>query len=166
MSEALHIAVRIALIGIGATIFLDLWSLFLKTAFDLPFPNYVMVGRWLGGFPRRRFVDQNIAKAPPIAGERFIGWAAHYAIGVLFALLLVTTAGINWLSVPTLLPALIIGVATVAAPLLIMQPAMGLGLASSKLPNPSVARVRSLLAHTVFGVGLYLAAAVTALPSF
>jgi hypothetical protein len=39
MSEALDITLRTALIGIGATLVLDLWSLFLKTAFRAPFPH-------------------------------------------------------------------------------------------------------------------------------
>jgi hypothetical protein len=55
MSEALDITLRTALIGIGATLVLDLWSLFLKTAFRAPFPNYAMVGRWIGGFQHGRF---------------------------------------------------------------------------------------------------------------
>jgi hypothetical protein len=165
MTEALDIALRAALIGIGATLVLDVWSFFLKTAFHLPFPNYAMVGRWIGGFPRGRLVHEDIAKAPAVAGERVLGWTAHYAIGVLFALLLVAVAGRGWLSAPTLLPALIVGVATVVAPLFIMQPAMGLGIASSKTPNPNVSRLRSLLAHTVFGIGLYLSATLTALIS-
>lgn len=162
MSESLDIALRTALMGIGATLVLDLWSLFLKAAFHLPFPNYPMVGRWIGGFPRGRFVD-NVAKAPVIAGERVIGWTAHYAIGVLFAILLVAVAGADWLRAPTLLPALLVGVATVVAPFFFMQPAMGSGMAASKMPNPNVARLRSLLAHTVFGIGLYLAAVLMAL---
>jgi hypothetical protein len=161
MSETLEIALRTALVGIGATFILDLWSLFLKTVFNLPFPNYVMVGRWIGGFPRGRFVD-TVAKAPAIAGERVIGWTAHYPIGVVFALLLVAMAGAHWLSTPSLAPALMVGVATVIAPLFIMQPGMGLGIASSKAPKPNIARLRSLLAHAVFGLGLYLTAALLA----
>lgn len=167
MSDALNIALRVALVGIGATLILDLWSLFLKTAFRLPFPNYVMVGRWIGGFPRGRFaVNRDIAQTPAITGERIIGWTAHYVIGMLFALLLVAVAGIDWLRAPTLLPALLVGVATVVAPLFVMQPAMGAGVASSRTPNPPVARVRSLLAHTAFGIGLFLAASLLALFPF
>jgi hypothetical protein len=160
MSEALDTAFRTVLIGIGATLCLDLWSLLLKTAFHAPFPNYSMVGRWIAGFWRGRFVHADIARAPAVAGERVIGWAAHYVIGILYAFLLLAVAGIGWLSLPTLLPALIVGVSTVVAPLFIMQPAMGAGMASSKTPNPSIARLRSLLAHTVFGIGLYLSAAL------
>lgn len=162
MNEALDIAVRTALIGIGATALLDLWSLFLRTAFHLPFPNYVLVGRWIGGFPSGRFVDHSVAKRSPLPGERIVGWFAHYAIGVLFACLLIVLTGVGWLRAPNWPPALILGVATVLAPFFIMQPAMGLGIASSNAPKPNVARVRSLLAHTAFGIGLYVAAAVMA----
>jgi hypothetical protein len=57
------------------------------------------------------------------------------------------------------LPALLFGVGTVLVPFLVMQPSFGLGIASSKAPNPTAARLRSLMAHAVFGVGLYLCAA-------
>jgi hypothetical protein len=53
-----------------------------------------------------------------------------------------------------LLPALIVGLITVAAPFLIMQPGMGAGIAA-KTPNPTAARLRSLATHAVFGIGLY-----------
>ena len=45
-----------------------------------------------------------------------------------------------------------------AAPYLIMQPGLGMGIAASKTPKPNVARLRSLVNHTVFGLGLYLSA--------
>jgi Protein of unknown function (DUF2938) len=50
----------------------------------------------------------------------------------------------------------------VAAPLLVMQPAMGAGLFASKTPTPWKSCMRSLLNHSVFGVGLYLAASLIA----
>jgi len=42
------------------------------------------------------------------------------------------------------------------APFFIMQPAFGLGFAASKTKNPAQARLRSLMNHTAFGLGLYL----------
>jgi hypothetical protein len=39
-----------------------------------------------------------------------------------------------------------------------MQPAFGLGIAASKAPNPRHARLRSVLSHALFGLGLYLSA--------
>lgn len=158
MSEGLELALKTALVGIGATLVLDVWNLLLNFAFRVTPPNFAMVGRWIGHVPRGRFVHESVASAQAIAGEHVIGWLAHYAIGVLFAGILVTFAGVDWLSRPTLLPAFIVGIVTVAAPLLVMQPAMGLGIASSRAPKPNVARLRTLAAHAVFGVGLYLAA--------
>ena len=45
---------------------------------------------------------------------------------------------------------------------LVMQPALGLGVASSKVPNPAGARLKSVATHTVFGLGLYLSALLLA----
>ena len=104
------------------------------------------------------FSHQAIAKAAPVAGERALGWLFHYATGIAFAALLVAIQGVGWLRGPTLLPAVAVGVATVAAPWLVMQPAMGAGVASSRTPAPFRNRARSLANHAVFGLGLYLAA--------
>lgn len=159
MGEVVELAFRVSVVGAGATLLLDLWSFFLKLTWGVPFPNYTMVGRWIGNFPRGQFAHASMADAPPAAGEALIGWTTHYAVGILYAALLVAVAGLSWLSTPTLLPALAVGATTVVAPLFIMQPAMGAGIASSKAPNPHTARLRSLAAHVVFGFGLYLSAA-------
>ena len=37
---------------------------------------------------------------------------------------------------PTFLPALLVGIGTVAAPFFILQPGMGAGIAASRTPNP------------------------------
>jgi hypothetical protein len=162
MTEAQEFIVRAALIGIGATAVMDLWNAIQKHFLGVPGPSYAMVGRWLGHFPRRRFVHDSIAKAAPVRGELAIGWAAHYAIGIIFAGLLLAVWGLAWARRPTLLPALIVGLATLAAPFLIMQPGMGAGIAASKTPNPSMARLRSLANHATFGIGLYVSALLSA----
>jgi hypothetical protein len=162
MSEGSEIAVRAVLIGIGATLVLDLWAAFLKRFFGVPSMNWGMVGRWFGHLPRGRFVHDNIAQAAPVRGELVIGWGAHYAIGVIFAALLVGTWGLDWARYPTLIPALIFGLLTVVAPFFVLQPGMGVGIAASKTPNPNVARLRSIVTHTVFGIGLYASALLAA----
>lgn len=158
MGQAFELTLKVATIGIGATMVLDFWSLFLKRAFGIPFPSYPLVGRWIGHFPNGRFRHDSIAFATPVAGESCIGWATHYFIGIAYAGLLFVATGVAWMNAPTVLPALIVGVATVAAPFFVMQPAMGAGVASSKAPNPNLARLRSVAAHTAFGFGLYLSA--------
>ena len=144
------------LMGLGATLTFDLWALFLKYAFKLTPSNICLVGRWLRFMPEGIFAHANIGAAPRKSAECTVGWIAHYMIGITFALVFVALAGPTWLQQPTLLPALIFGIVTVVAPFFIMQPSFGLGFAASKLPNPTPARVRSLLNHSAFGLGLYL----------
>lgn len=152
------LVLRAVLIGIGATITMDLWAVALKRFLGIPSLDYAMVGRWIGHFPQGRFRHQRIAAAAPVSGERLIGWSAHYAIGIVFAGLLLSIWGQDWAMLPTLAPALIVGLATVAAPFFLMQPGMGAGIAASKTPAPNIARLRSLATHAVFGLGLYLSA--------
>ncbi|TWI00959.1 Protein of unknown function (DUF2938) [Luteimonas cucumeris] len=145
-------------IGIGATIVLDLWSVVLTRGFGVPTANWALVGRWLAHIPRGRFLHEPIAATPAVRGERLLGWTFHYAVGIAFAALLLTTQGADWLRHPTLLPALCVGLLTVVFPFFVMQPGMGAGIAASRTPNPTQSRLRSLTAHAVFGVGLYLSA--------
>ncbi len=162
MNGILTLATQAVLIGTGATIVLDLWGLCLKHVFGIPGLNYALLGRWIGHLFRGRFAHDNIGQANPVAGEAAIGWIAHYTIGILFAASLLAVMGPGWAQQPTFLAALIFGVATVACPFLITQPGMGMGIAAAKAPNPPVARLRSLAAHTVFGIGLYVAALLVA----
>lgn len=143
-------------IGLGATLTFDLWALFLKLAFKITPSNLCLVGRWLRYMPEGIFKHANIISTPQKSAECMVGWIAHYMTGITFTIVFVAVVGNNWLQHPTLLPALIFGVVTVLAPFFIMQPSLGFGLAASKTPNPMQARLRSLINHTAFGVGLYL----------
>ncbi len=152
------------LIGIGATAVMDAWLLLLNHL-GVPTLNFAFIGRWVGHLFRGQFAHAAIAKAVPIRGELAWGWITHYAVGVAFATVLVGIQGADWVRSPTLLPALAVGVCTVAAPLLVMQPAMGSGFAASRTPTPLKNCLRSLANHTVFGFGLYLSALAIALIS-
>ena len=152
------------LIGIGATAVMDAWLLLLKHL-GVPTLNFAFIGRWVGHLFRGQLAHAAIAKAVPIRGELAWGWLTHYAVGVAFATVLVGIQGADWVRSPTLLPALAVGVCTVAAPLLVMQPAMGSGFAASRTPTPLKNCLRSLANHTVFGFGLYLSALAIALIS-
>ena len=146
------------LIGIGGAALMDVWSFVLRRGFDIPTLDYALLGRWIGHFPRGRFRHVRISSAEPVAGERVLGWVAHYAIGVSFALLLIAIWGLGWARTPTIWPALFVGLGTIVAPWFVMQPAMGAGVAASRTPDPRATRLRNLGTHLVYGVGLYLAA--------
>jgi hypothetical protein len=128
------------LIGAGATAVMDLYGLTRTRA-----PDYRLVGRWLAYLPRGRFFHTPISASPAVRRERLIGWTAHYVTGVIFAAVMVAL----WGPEPAIGPALAVGLGSVAAPICVMQPAMGTGF-----------RWQSFATHAVFGLGLYAAAFV------
>jgi hypothetical protein len=144
------------IIGIGATLTLDVWALFLKYAFKVTPSNFCLLGRWILYMPEGIFRHVNIVSTPQKRGECTVGWIAHYMTGIVFAVGFIAFAGNNWLQQPTLITALLFGIVTVAAPFFIMHPAFGFGVAASKTSNAVQIRVRSLMNHVVFGFGLYL----------
>jgi hypothetical protein len=159
MNQVLQDLTLVVLIGVGATAVMDAWLMLLKQL-KVPTLNFALVGRWIGHALRGRWKHEAIARAEPIKGELALGWLLHYGVGIAFTGVLVSIFGMAWAKNPSLIPALLVGVGTVVAPLFIMQPAMGSGIASSKTAAPLKNCFRSLANHTVFGVGLFVSAAL------
>lgn len=149
---------RGTLIGIGATIAMDLWAILLHQVFGQPKANWAPVGRWFWHLRYGKVFHDNIANAEPYRHELALGWASHYAVGILYGIILALVAGPNWLAEPTFLPAWILGIVTVGAGWFLLQPGLGIGWAASKTPNPAKVRALNLLAHTVFALGLWITA--------
>lgn len=158
MSDATTFILHAMVIGTGATAVLDLRTMLQKRFFSVSSLDFRMVGRWLGHLPSGRFRHDNIAAAAPVRGESPLGWTARYAIGVAFAALRLGARGVVWARDPSLAPALIVGLITLVAPFFVLQPALGAGIAASRTPHPNAARLRSLIAHLCFGLGLHLTA--------
>ena len=144
-------------LGAGATALMDLWLMGLRRA-GVATLDFALLGRWAGHLLQGRWRHESIAKAGAVRGERALGWFVHYAVGLLFAALLLAWQGAAWLDAPRLAPALLLGLATVAAPLLLLQPAMGAGLAGRRKGPVGPNVLRSAANHLVFGLGLYLSA--------
>jgi uncharacterized membrane protein (UPF0136 family) len=151
----------IVLIGCGATLLLDIWSMLLKQL-GVQGLNLAFVGRWIGHLLHGQVAHRSIGKAKPIPNELALGWLTHYAIGIAFSALLIAICGSAWAKDPTWAPAVLFGISTVMVPLFVMQPAMGLGVAASRTPTPLRNCIRSVLNHAVFGAGLFLSAWVIA----
>ena len=128
----LEFLIRSALIGAGATLVIDLWALVMRRAVGWASLDFALVGRWLGHRAKGRFRHQRVADAPAIYGERALGWFAHYAIGIALAALLLAIGGLEWARQPTFSLALGFGLVSVALPFLILQPALGAGIAASR----------------------------------
>jgi hypothetical protein len=157
-ATALSILAHACVIGVGATVVMDLWAAFLRRGFGVSSLDFALLGRWIGHCARGRFRHQSIGQAAPVRHERVIGWSAHYTIGIAFAALLLAVAGVEWVNQPTLGPPLLVSAVTLIAPFFVMQPAMGAGIAASRTPRPNVARLRSIVTHTVYGLGMYATA--------
>ncbi len=153
----MSLLIWVFLVGVGATLVMDVWALMLKHVLGVPSLDYALVGRWAGHMVRGRFTHEHIGKAEPVMHETSLGWAVHYATGIGFAALLAILGGAGWMAAPTPGLALAVGLGTVAAPFLLMQPGFGFGIAASKLPAPHIARLKSVVTHLIFGLGLYLA---------
>lgn len=143
-------------LGCIATVVFDTW-LMCQKLLGYKILNFAYLGRWIGHFKTIKFVHEDISKAERIDKEIWIGLAAHYAIGILIAEILLLVVRAEWLESPELGSALGVGMATVIFPLAIMQPAMGGGIAFSKTQHPFKNSIKSCFNHGVFGLCLYAA---------
>jgi hypothetical protein len=152
MSEFLW---RSVLIGIGGTAAMDVWAILLNRVFGIPLPNWGLVGRWFCHLTAGKVFHDDIAAAAPWRNELAAGWGAHYAVGIVYAGILLLAAGPGWSAAPTFLPAWILGMVTIGAGWFLLQPGMGAGWAAAKRPNAMQIRGLNIVAHTVFAAGLY-----------
>ena len=150
------LAIQGVLIGVIATIGMDIWAVIVKHVFRLPTADWAMVGRWFGHMPRGVFVHHPVSGAAPIPNELAIGWIGHYVTGVVYGLAYLYIVQVLLSRSPSLVSALAFGLATLVAPWLIMQPAMGAGIFATRTPRPGVMRLVNLSMHTVFGAALYV----------
>jgi hypothetical protein len=146
---------KIAFAGILATFIMDLWAYGQKKLFGIKSLDYCLVGRWLLSMQQGKFRHSNIVSSAQMKYECVAGWFSHYAIGVVFSFFFVGLISLFSFEIG-FYQTVIFGIATVIVPFFVMQPSFGFGYAASKTPNPWQARVRSLVAHASFGVGLYL----------
>jgi len=143
------------LIGIIGTIGTDIWALVVRHGFRLPVADWAMVGRWAAHIPGGRYFHNPISASDPVAHELAIGWCVHYVTGIAYGVAYLVILQWTASGTPTLLSALIFGLATLAAPWIIMQPAFGLGFFASRTPKPWRTRLVNLSMHLVFALAMY-----------
>jgi len=151
----MELAIQGVLIGVIATIGMDIWAAIVKYGFRLPTANWAMVGRWFGHMPHGLFVHHPISASTPVPNELTIGWIGHYVTGMVYGLAYLFIIQALLSSSPSLTSAVLFGLVTLVAPWLIMQPAMGAGVFATRTPSPNVMRLVNLSMHTVFGASLY-----------
>lgn len=146
---------KIILLGIFATVIIDIWTVFSNRVLTFPRTNWAMVGRWLGHIPNGILIHNPVSSAPRIKYESVIGWLFHYFIGIVYAALYAVF--VVWVleNKPTLLSAWAFGLVTILSPWFILQPSLGLGICAIKAPKPNMVRLQNFSIHSIFGLALF-----------
>jgi len=146
------------IMGICGTVAMDIWAVILTRIAGIPAPNWGNVGRWVAHLGRGTVFHADINTSTPVARERLIGWIFHYAVGAVYGALFLGIMGQAWLSAPNFLPLWIFAILTIGAGWFLLHPGLGLGWALAKTATPWKGRILGLMAHTVFGLGMWVGA--------
>ena len=114
-----------------------------------------IIGRWFGSMLQGKFTHADILQSPRLHGELALGLAIHYFIGIVFTFAFGAILFVLHVA-PTILAALLFGLATVVFPWFLMLPAMGMGRMGRGVPAPAQVGRMSLYTHLVFGLALGL----------
>ena len=142
--------------GIFATLLFDLFQISLFYAYNINKSKWDLVGRYFIGLMNRKYFRDDIANDIAEKNELFIGYIVHYIIGSLFGILYVLLNMIFYIE-PSIFLSLIIGFITVLGSWCILMPlAFNIGFFATKKEDQKQIMVQNLIAHFIFGVGLYL----------
>jgi len=152
-----------AIVGVLATLTMDIVAMI---AFRLGIAGRSprrtgpdLIGRWVGYLFQGKFTHTDILRTPRLRGELLLGFAAHYAIGIVLTLLYLGLLIVAH-ATPTALTAIFYGTATTILPWFVMFPSQGMGWLGRNAPRDAHLAPISLFNHIVFGVGLALWTAV------
>ena len=112
-----------------------------------------LIGRWVGYVFQGKLRHTDILQTPPLRGELSLGFAAHYAIGIVLTLLYLGIFVVVHAK-PTALSDILYGAATTVLPWVLMFPSQGMGWLGLKAPGSAHLALISLFNHIIFGLGL------------
>ena len=144
------------LTGIIATIIFDIFQFSLSYAYNINKARWDLVGRYFIGLKEKKFFREDIENENQIKNELFIGYLVHYLIGVIYGIFYIIL-NLFLSNNPSLYLALIVGFISVLGAWCIMMPyAYNIGFFASKKEEQKQIIVQNLIAHFIFGVGLYI----------
>ena len=144
------------IVGIIATVTLDLWQQIFHLAFGVPTTNWGMIARWMGHMPEGQFTQRDIGKTSPVPYEGPLGWVIHYVVAVSLAVVYLLLMRFVFDAPPNFVSAMLYAVATVCITWFVIEPALGLGVMASKAPNRASVLTLDFTTHLSYGVGIYL----------
>jgi hypothetical protein len=132
-------------VGLFATFSMDLAGIILSH-FGIPAPNYHPIGKFL-------LAQAGISGTP--TWQNLLGWAMHIGVGMVDAGLYMLFTFKLLKTRPHFLISLVFAWAMMVMPMLIEQPALGMGIAGNLTAHPMFTRFATFTYHTIFGLGLY-----------
>jgi len=148
--------IYIFLIGILATIAMDVWQFLLYALVKIPRPDWAALGRWVLGMSDLGLVQLSLTSLPKRNNEAFLGWCLHYLVGISYAAFYVYM--LSMLHFSALGLALGLAVLSLLIPWCIVMPCTGYGFFASAAPKPMLVRIYNLMTHLLFFFALFLAA--------
>ena len=142
--------------GIIATILFDIHQIALNYAYGINKTRWDIVGRYFIGLKNNKYFRDDLINDPVEKFELIYGYLIHYTIGIIYGFFYILINMIFY-DVPSILIALLFGFTTILGGWCIMMPfAYNLGFFASKSDEKYQLIVQGLLAHFVFGVGLFI----------
>ncbi len=142
--------------GLLATILFDLYNYSLNFAYGIDKPKWNLLGRYFLGYKENKFIRKNLIEDEEIENELLWGYIFHYIIGLIYGIVFVI---LNFLlfDYPSIFLAYIFGFITVIGGWCFLMPfAYNLGFFASKSENRAKILAQNLIAHFVFGTGLFI----------
>ena len=142
--------------GLFATFIFDLFQSSLKYAYGIEKPKWNLLGRYFLGYKESKFIRKTLIDDEELDNELLWGYFFHYLIGIIYGIVFVI---FNFLlfDYPSILMAYIFGFSTVLGSWCFLMPfAYNLGFFASKSEGRTNLLVQNLIAHFVFGTGLFI----------
>ena len=142
--------------GLFATFIFDLFQSSLNYAYGIEKPKWNLLGRYFLGYKESKFIRKTLIDDEELDNELLWGYFFHYLIGIIYGIVFVI---LNFLlfDYPSILLAYIFGFSTVLGGWCFLMPfAYNLGFFASKSELRAYILVQNLIAHFVFGTGLFI----------
>ena len=142
--------------GLFATIIFDLFQSSLNYAYGVEKPKWNLLGRYFLGYKESKFIRKTLIDDEELDNELLWGYFFHYLIGIIYGIVFVI---LNFLlfDYPSILLAYIFGFSTVLGSWCFLMPfAYNLGFFASKSDLRANILFQNLIAHFVFGTGLFI----------
>ena len=152
--------------GLIATFFYDLYQISLKFSYNINKSRWDLIGRYFINLYKGKRFQEDIYNEKTENNELLIGYIIHYLIGSIFGIFFLCINYIylsdNLISIGTFYIALIFGLSTVLGSWCFLMPfAFNMGFFASKNEDQYQILIQNLLAHFVFGVGLFIGFSLT-----